>query len=149
MASRARRSGGRCSISPPRARSSSSVDALTRLDSSQRLDLHALLAPVRRRHRGNHVLEWAIANHDPRFAHTRSPLEDDWLICCEQLDIPKPDDVNVVICGISVDTCYYDAKLVVEFDGADNHRSPAQVRRDRRNEFKLRKGRLDGAPLQL
>ena len=113
--------------------------ALTRLDHQQRLDLRALLAQRDCRSRGNHVLDWAIANYDPRFAHTRSPLEDDWLICCEQLNIPKPDDVNVVICGISVDTCYYDAKLIIELDGADNHRPPAQVRRDRRNEFKLRK----------
>jgi hypothetical protein len=97
-----------------------------------------LLTRGDRRSRGNHALEWAIANYDPRFAHTRSPLEDDWLICCEQLDIPKPDDVNVEICGITVDACYYDAKLIIELDGVGNHRSPAQVRRDRRNELDLR-----------
>jgi hypothetical protein len=112
--------------------------ALTRLDYQHRLDLRALLAHCDRRSRGNDALEWAIANYDPRFAHTRSPLEDDWLICCEQLDIPKPDDVNVEICGITVDACYYDAKLIIELDGSDNHQSPAQVRRDRRNDFKLR-----------
>ncbi len=54
------------------------------------------------------------------------------------MDIPKPDDVNVEICGIVVDACYYDAKLIIEFDGTDNHRSPAQVQRDRRHELTLR-----------
>jgi hypothetical protein len=112
--------------------------ALARLDYQHRFHAKALLALCDGGRRGGHALEWAIANFDPRFAHTRSPLEDDWLICCEQLDIPKPDDVNVKICGILVDACYYDAKLIIEFDGVDNHRSSAQVRRDRRNEFKLR-----------
>jgi hypothetical protein len=111
---------------------------LARLDYQHRFDPHALLAVCEPGHRGSSTLRWAIAHFDPRFAFTRSPLEDDWLICCEQLDIPKPDDVNVEICGIPVDACYYDAMLIIEFDGTDNHRSPAQVRRDRRNEFKLR-----------
>ena len=111
---------------------------LARLDYQHRFDPHALLGVCEPGHRGSITLRWAIGHYDPRFAFTRSPLEDDWLICCEQLDIPKPDDVNVKICGIPVDACYYDAMLIIEFDGTDNHRSPAQVRRDRRNEFKLR-----------
>jgi Protein of unknown function (DUF559) len=111
---------------------------LARLDYEHRFDPHALLAVCEPGHRGSSTLRWAIAHFDPRFAFTRSPLEDDWLICCEQLDIPKPDDVNVEICGIPVDACYYDAKLIIEFDGTDNHRSPAQVRRDRLNEYILR-----------
>jgi Protein of unknown function (DUF559) len=112
--------------------------ALARLDYQRSFHPHALLAECGYGRRGSQALEWAIANFDPRFAHTRSPFEDDWLICCEQLDIPKPDGVNVLISGIRVDACYYDAKLIIEFDGTDNHRSPAQVRRDRRDEFKLR-----------
>jgi hypothetical protein len=111
---------------------------LARLDYQHRFDPHALLARSGGGRRGSQALRWAIAHHDPRFAFTRSPLEDDWLICCEQLDIPKPDDVNVEICGIRVDAVYYDAKLIIECDGVDNHRSPAQVRRDRRNELDLR-----------
>ena len=112
--------------------------ALARLDYQHRFDPHALLALCGDGPRGSTALRWAIAHFDPRFAHTRSPLEDNWLICCEQLDIPKPDDVNVEICGISVDACYYDAKLIIELDGSDNHHSPAQIRRDRRNELTLR-----------
>jgi hypothetical protein len=111
---------------------------LARLDYQHRFDPHALLGVCQPGHRGSITLRWAIGHYDPRFAFTRSPLEDDWLVCCEQLDIPKPDDVNVKICGIPVDACYYDAMLIIEFDGTDNHRSPAQVRRDCRNEYKLR-----------
>jgi hypothetical protein len=111
---------------------------LSRLDYQHRFDPHALLTLCGEGRRGSDALRWAIAHFDPRFAFTRSPLEDDWLICCEQLDIPKPDDVNVEIYGIPVDAVYYDAKLIIELDGADNHRSPAQVRRDRRNELDLR-----------
>jgi hypothetical protein len=112
--------------------------ALARLDYQHRLDLDGLLACCVGRQPGKDALHWAIAHFDPRFAFTRSPLEDDWLICCEQLDIPKPDDVNVEICGITVDACYYDAKLIIELDGVGNHRSPAQVSRDRHNELDLR-----------
>jgi Protein of unknown function (DUF559) len=111
---------------------------LARLGYQHRFDPHALLTLCGGGRRGSQTLQWAIAHYDPRFAFTRSPLEDDWLICCEQLDIPKPDDVNVEICGIPVDACYYDAKLIIELDGVDNHRSPAQVRRDRRTELDLR-----------
>ncbi len=111
---------------------------LARSDYQHRFDPDALLALCGGGRRGSQDLQWALAHYDPRFAFTRSPLEDDWLICCEQLDIPKPDDVNVEICGILVDTCYYDAMLIIEFDGTDNHRSPAQIRRDRRNELTLR-----------
>jgi len=114
---------------------------LARLDYQHRFDPDALLTLCGGGRRGSQALQWALAHYDPRFAFTRSPLEDDWLICCEQLDIPKPDDVNVEICGIPVDACYYDAKLIIEFDGTDNHRSPAQVRRDRRNEYTLRTAR--------
>ena len=138
MASRPRRSRRRCSTSPPWASSSSSAEGSPGWTTSTASTRTRCWRCATARRRGGKALQWAITHYDPRFAHTRSPLEDDWLICCEQLDIPKPDDVNVEICGIRVDACYYDAKLIIEFDGTDNHRSPAQVRRDRRNEFKLR-----------
>jgi Protein of unknown function (DUF559) len=112
--------------------------ALARLDHQHRLDLESLLALCQRGRHGSSTVRWAIANYDPRFAHTRSPLEDNWLVVCERYDIPKPDDVNVEIYGIPVDAVYYDAMLIIELDGIDNHRSPAQIRRDHRNDFTLR-----------
>jgi Protein of unknown function (DUF559) len=113
--------------------------ALARLDFRHEFDVGALEAACGAGCPGSRLLKWSIANHDPRFALTRSPLEDDWIVVCEQLDIPKPDAVNGHVHGIRCDNIYTDAKLIVELDGYDNHRSPAQVRRDHRNDRILRK----------
>jgi very-short-patch-repair endonuclease len=57
---------------------------------------------------------------------------------CETEDVPKPDAVNVRVEGILCDAVYYEAKVIVELDGVGNHHSPAQIRRDRANDLKLR-----------
>ncbi len=87
---------------------------------------------------GSAALQWAIDNYEPLFAHTQSPFEDDYLWACESLDIPKPDRISVRVLGIPVDAVYDDAMLIVELDGIANHHTPAQVRRDHRNDKKLR-----------
>jgi hypothetical protein len=112
--------------------------ALARLDFRHELDIGALEAVCRPGCPGTRLLKWAIANHDPRFAQTRSPLENDWLVACEQLDIPKPDTVNGHVHGIRCDNIYTNARLIVELDGYGNHRSRAQLRRDHRNDRILR-----------
>ncbi len=53
---------------------------LARLDYQHRFDPQTLLTLCGGGRRGSEMLRWAIANYDPRFAYTRSPLEDDWLI---------------------------------------------------------------------
>jgi Protein of unknown function (DUF559) len=113
--------------------------ALARLDFRHELDVRALVAVCRPGCPGSRLLQWAITNYDPRFAQTRSPLEDDWIVICERLDIPKPDTVNGFVHGIRCDNIYTDAKLIVELDGYANHRSWAQLRRDYRNDRTLRK----------
>jgi len=113
--------------------------ALARLDFRHELDVRTLAAVCRCGCPGSRLLQWAIANYDPRFAQTRSPLENDWIVVCEQLDIPKPDAVNGFVHGIRCDNIYTDAKLIVELDGYANHRSAAQLRRDHRNGRILRK----------
>ena len=80
----------------------------------------------------------AIDNYEQLFAQTQSPLEDDYIELCESLDIPKPDRISVRVLGIPVDAVYYDAMLIVELDGIANHHSPAQIRRNHRNDKKLR-----------
>jgi hypothetical protein len=110
--------------------------ALARLDFLGRLDADALWDHDGRP--GIQPLRAAIAAYDPRFAHTYSPLEDDWILVCDVTGTPKPDHVNVRIHGIRCDAVYEDARVIVELDGLDNHRSPAQLRRDRRNDFTLR-----------
>jgi hypothetical protein len=112
--------------------------ALARLDFRHELDVRALEAVCGIGCSGSRLLGWAIANYDPRFAHTRSPLENDWIVACEELDIPKPDAVNGFVHGIRSDNIYWAARLIVELDGHDNHRSRAQLRRDHRNGRTLR-----------
>ena len=66
--------------------------ALARLDFRHELDGRALNLVCGFGCSGSRLLRWAVANYDPRFAHTRSPLENDWIVACEELDVPKPDD---------------------------------------------------------
>jgi very-short-patch-repair endonuclease len=47
-------------------------------------------------------------------------------------------ETNVYIAGGAVDALWRDQRVAVEIDGYGNHRSPAQVRRDRRKDFALR-----------
>ncbi|HEX5193134.1 MAG TPA: DUF559 domain-containing protein [Solirubrobacteraceae bacterium] len=113
--------------------------ALAELDFRGAYDPDALLALCRQGLPGSARLRDAIAHFDPRFAMTRSRFERNWIVYCERTGTPKPDAVNVPIHGIRSDNVYYDAELIVELDGLGNHQSPAQVRRDRRNDRTLRR----------
>ena len=112
--------------------------ALAQLDFESHYDPEALLALCRRGVVGSGRLRAAIAAFDPRFASTRSRFERDWIVYCERTDTPKPDAVNAFVHGIRSDNVYFAARLIVELDGVDNHHSPAQVLRDRRNDRMLR-----------
>lgn len=111
---------------------------LARLDFQGQLDLQALQAIRGRGRHGSGRLGAAIIEHDPRFAHTLSPNEDEWIVFCERTDTPKPDALNQRIHGVLCDVVYRDARVIVELDGAGNHHSPAQIRRDRANDRLLR-----------
>jgi Protein of unknown function (DUF559) len=87
---------------------------------------------------GSARLRLALAEHQPRLAFTQSELEDAFFSICESRGIVLPD-VNVWIAGWKVDAYWADARLVVELDGYRNHRSPAQLKRDRRKELDLRR----------
>jgi hypothetical protein len=112
--------------------------ALGVLDFQSRLDAGELLALCGQGRPGTAALRAALERHDPRLGRTLSVLEDDFLRQCEAHDIPKPDEVNVRVHGILCDAVYRAAKLIVELDGAGNHHSPAQIRRDRANDLILR-----------
>jgi hypothetical protein len=112
--------------------------ALANLDFQGAYDPDALLQMCRRGAPGSARLRAAIAHFDPRFAMTRSRFERDWIVYCERTGTPKPDDINVYVHGVRCDSVYFDARLIVELDGVDNHHSPAQVRRDRHNDRMLR-----------
>lgn len=112
--------------------------ALANLDFANSLHAPAIRAMCGQGRAGSLALEWAIDNYEPLFAQTQSPFEDDYIWACESLDIPKPNRISVRVLGIPVDAVYYDAMVIVELDGIANHHSPAQVRRNHRNDKKLR-----------
>jgi hypothetical protein len=92
---------------------------------------------------GSTKLRTALKRHEPKLAHTRSPLERIFLPFCEARGISLPDDVNVWIEGVLVDAVWWKQRLVVELDGKDNHSSWAQIQRDRSNELRLRAAGFD------
>jgi len=108
--------------------------AFARLDYQRRLQTPSVRRACRRGRPGSVDLRRELDAYDPLTARTRSELEAAYL----RLDLPRPDDVNVLIRSVSCDIVYRDAKLVVMLDGVGNHRSPAQVRRDLADAFALR-----------
>lgn len=111
--------------------------ALAVLDYRGELDRESLLAICGSGRRGSRVLRAALRVHDPRLAHTRSELEVRFLALCVRWRLPAPI-VNVKVHGEEVDAYWPDQRLVVELDGAANHSSPAQRRRDHARDVKLR-----------
>jgi hypothetical protein len=101
------------------------------------LDVTAMRESLGRGRRGSVRLGQALERHEPKLAHTRSPLEDLFLPLCERAGLPIPD-INVWIEGELVDAVWRERKLVVELDGRNNHSSWAQIQRDRRKELTLR-----------
>ena len=108
--------------------------ALANADYHKVLDIPALQVIAGK---GSAKLRTALKRHEPKLAHTRSPLERLFLPLCERAGIPLPD-VNVWIEGVLVDGVWREQKVVVELDGKDNHSSWAQIQRDRSNELILR-----------
>jgi hypothetical protein len=102
------------------------------------LDAAALQAIAGNGRPGSATLRKALERHEPKLAHTRSPLERLFLPLCERAGIPTPE-INVWVEGVLVDAVWPDRKVVVELDGRDNHSSWAQIQRDRANELILRR----------
>jgi very-short-patch-repair endonuclease len=71
------------------------------------------------------------------LARTKSGLEIAFFELCESAGIALPE-VNVRVAGWEVDALWRQQRIAVELDGHGNHRSPAQVRRDRCKELDLR-----------
>jgi hypothetical protein len=104
------------------------------------LNVDRLRAICGRGRPGSGRLNQALDSYDPRLAHANGRLELSFYTFCERRQgkgIPLPE-LNVSIGGVRVDAYFRAYALVVELDGDDNHRTPAQRRRDRRNELILR-----------
>jgi hypothetical protein len=111
--------------------------ALANADYHKVLDIAALQVIAGKGRIGSTKLREALTRHEPKLAHTRSPLERLFLPLCERAGIPIPD-VNVWIEGVLVDAVWWEQKLVVELDGKDNHSSWGQIQTDRSKELILR-----------
>jgi hypothetical protein len=101
------------------------------------LDADRLRVVCGRGRRGSVRLHQALDAYDPRLAHANGRLEFGFYVFCERRQrqgIPLPE-LNVTLHGIRVDAYFRAHALVVELDGDGNHRTPAQRRRDRRNEL--------------
>jgi predicted transcriptional regulator of viral defense system len=115
--------------------------ALARADFEDGLDLAAIEAELRRGRHGAAKLRQALERHQPALARTNSGLEITLFELCEESRLPLPE-INGRILGWEVDALWREQRVAVELDGPGNHRSPAQVRRDRRKELDLRAAAL-------
>ncbi|MFL5824442.1 MAG: DUF559 domain-containing protein [Solirubrobacteraceae bacterium] len=86
---------------------------------------------------GSLRLRTALKSHRPSLALTKSDLELLFQDLCEQYDLPLPE-INARVAGWEVDALWRQQRLVVEIDGTGNHRTPGQIRRDRRKDLDLR-----------
>lgn len=111
--------------------------ALAELDFRHKLDVATLEAVCGHGKPGSRALRGALAVHQPRLARTNGPLEYEFFEWCERWEVPLPM-VNERLHGVLVDAYWPASNVVVELDGADNHSSPAQRRRDKANDLKLR-----------
>jgi len=111
--------------------------ALTQLDHSRRLDVRAIQRACGPGHVGSLVLREMLAAYDPKLKYANGRLEEAFARFCKRHRLPSPL-LNVRVHGVLSDVYWPDARLVVELDSEDNHSSPAQRRRDRRNDLRLR-----------
>jgi hypothetical protein len=101
------------------------------------LDVTALQASIGQGIDGTAALRAAIRIHLPALALTRSRIERLFLALCQRYGIPIPE-TNVYFLGWLLDAVWHASKLVVEIDETSGHKTPAQIRQDRRREFELR-----------
>ena len=112
--------------------------ALANADYRGLLDARAVDAELGRGRRGSARLRAALAEHMPRLARTKSGLEVAFLELCESAGISLPE-TNKRVAGWEVDALFRAQRIAVELDGYGNHRTPAQIERDRRKELALRR----------
>jgi very-short-patch-repair endonuclease len=111
--------------------------ALAKADYESPLNVEPFAAVLKPGHHGAARLRLALARHMPALADARSLVEATFMELCEAYHLPLPE-LNAEIAGWDVDILWRKQLLVIELDGPRNHRTPAQVRRDRRKEMELR-----------
>lgn len=111
--------------------------ALAKADYAGTLNIPAIQARLGPGRPGSTRLRRALREHEPRLARTKSENEALFLEICRAARLPLPE-TNVYIAGWEIDALWREQRVAVEIDGYGNHRSPAQVRRDRRKDLALR-----------
>lgn len=115
--------------------------ALAQADFHGGLNVAAVAAGLGSGRLGSGRLRTALREHQPELARARSGKEVKFFELCEADNLPLPE-LNAEIAGWEVDALWREQRLAVEIDGPGNHRSPAQIRRDRRKELDLRAAKL-------
>jgi hypothetical protein len=110
---------------------------LAQLDYERKLNAKAIRKACGRGKPGSAAMIAALRGYIPEMARTKSELEDNFLYLCQRFDVPIPK-VNTTLHGEEPDCYWPEFGLVVELDGDSNHGTPAQRRRDRRKDMKLR-----------
>jgi very-short-patch-repair endonuclease len=86
---------------------------------------------------GTVALNEALKIHLPELARTRSRGERLLVSLCQNHGLPIPR-VNIYVQGWLVDAHWPEHKLVVEIDGPQGHRTPAQLYSDHQRDLELR-----------
>jgi very-short-patch-repair endonuclease len=112
---------------------------IAKADFRRLIDLDAVDAITGVGRPGSAKLKRALALHRPQYARTLSPLEDRFLDLCRRHRIPIPE-VNVPVCGFTVDALWRDERVIAELDGEAAHGTQAQTARDHERDLALRVG---------
>jgi hypothetical protein len=115
--------------------------ALAQADFQGGLNVAAIEAGLGCGRAGSRKVWTALREHQPQLAKARSGIEVRLFELCEADGLPLPE-LNAEVAGWEVDALWRRERVAVELDGPGNHRSPAQIRRDRRKEFELRAARF-------
>ena len=82
---------------------------------------------------GSRLVRRAMDAHLPQLARCANVFERDFVLLCERHGLPIPEP-NVPKGRFVPDMTWEDRKLIVELDGKDAHRTPAQKQRDKRRQ---------------
>jgi very-short-patch-repair endonuclease len=99
------------------------------------LSLDHLLDRYPRRH-GSRAVRAALQKRRDGTTVTKSELEDMFIELTDAAGLPRPQ-VNAIVKGFEVDAVFRDARLAVELDGRDTHRTVAAFERDRERDRRL------------
>lgn len=114
------------------------VYALEQAERMQALDVQEIEACIGRNRgrRGIQPLRQAIREIEPEAMHTRSKMERLLIAFCRRYEIEAPA-MNVSVDGYTVDAYWPEARLIVELDSWEHHKTRRSFEEDRRRDAVL------------